>query len=308
LGTALGAIDGGMTLKEICDCYSVFSGEGEFTEGKFIRKITTKNGKILYENRPKSVKVFDGGTAYIINDCLKECAQSGTAKKLKTARLPLCAKTGTNGNERGNYDAYTVSYSPEFTLCVWLGNADNAPMPNSVSGGTYPAIISAEIWKTLGNMREISPFPQPRSVVCQTVDKESYDKDQEICRGSDGETFYFLCGTEPKEKERYLSVENVKQSLSEEKYLLKFELKGYDGAEILKNAEGSTKVVSDIRSPEAEYEDSLESNVSYRFYIRPYVVSGDMKRYGKETELLPVKYFPKEKIKEPPSEEWWLDD
>ncbi|MBP5194016.1 MAG: transglycosylase domain-containing protein, partial [Clostridia bacterium] len=222
LGTALGAIDGGMTLKEICDCYSVFSGEGEFTEGKFIRKITTKSDKILYENRPKSIKVFDDGTAFVINDCLKECAQSGTAKKLRAARLPLCAKTGTNGNERGNYDAYTISYSPEFTLCVWLGNADNTPMPNSVSGGTYPAIISAEIWKTLKNMREISPFCQPRSVVCQTVDKDSYDKDQEICRGSDGETFYFLCGTEPKEKERYLSVENVKQSLSEEKYLLKF--------------------------------------------------------------------------------------
>ncbi|MBP5193869.1 MAG: hypothetical protein J6126_03995, partial [Clostridia bacterium] len=91
-------------------------------------------------------------------------------------------------------------------------------------------------------------------------------------------------------------------------YLLKFDLKGYDGAEILKNAEGKTKVVSDIQSPAAEFEDSLKSNVSCRFYIRPYVVSGDIKQYGEETELPPVKYFPKEKIKEPPSGDWWLDD
>ena len=308
LGSALGAIDGGMTLKEICDCYSVFSGEGEFTERKFIRKIIAKNGKILYENHPKAIRVFDGGTAYIINDCLKECAQNGTAKKLGSARLPLCAKTGTNGNECGNFDAYTISYSPEFTLGVWLGNADNSPMPNSVSGGTYPAIISAEIWKTLGNMRKITSFPKPAAVVAETVDKQSYLLDHEIYSGSDGETFYFLSGTEPKEKVRIFALENVKQSLSDEKYMLQFDIRGYDGAEIIRIKDGKSAIVSDISAPSAEYEDSLKAKVQYRFSVRPYLLSGGKKQYGKEMDLPPVKYFPNEKTKEPPVKNWWLDD
>ncbi|MBP5308946.1 MAG: transglycosylase domain-containing protein, partial [Clostridia bacterium] len=119
LGVAIGGIDDGMTLREICDCYSVFSGKGCFTESKFIKKITLKNGKTVYERAASSKKVFDEATAFIVNDALKECAENGTAKKISIKNLNLYAKTGTNGNTDGNFDAYTVSFTPEYTLGVW---------------------------------------------------------------------------------------------------------------------------------------------------------------------------------------------
>ena len=81
----------------------------------------------------------------MITDILRECASSGTAKKLKKLGFDVAAKTGTFGNENGNSDAYTVSYTTDKTVAAWIGNADGALMDNSVTGGGKAAELSAEI-------------------------------------------------------------------------------------------------------------------------------------------------------------------
>ena len=72
-----------------------------------------------------------------MNDILKETVNSGTARKLNGYNFDLCAKTGTNGNDKGNIDAYTVAYTTEHTIATWLGRYDNSIFSNKISGGNY---------------------------------------------------------------------------------------------------------------------------------------------------------------------------
>ena len=72
----------------------------------------------------------------MINDILYETAKTGTAKKLSNLPFPVCAKTGTCGTEKGNTDSYTISYTPEDTVAVWMGNYDNTV--TDVTGGGLP--------------------------------------------------------------------------------------------------------------------------------------------------------------------------
>ncbi|MBO4262755.1 MAG: transglycosylase domain-containing protein, partial [Clostridia bacterium] len=122
LSVAIGNLAGGITVNQLLDAYTVFSNDGFFYHSSPIEKIVDKNGYTVYKRKEKERKVFSDGTAFIINDMLKETVKSGTAKKLSSLGYEICAKTGTNGDKNGNTDAYCVAYTPEYTVVVWLGN------------------------------------------------------------------------------------------------------------------------------------------------------------------------------------------
>lgn len=310
LGMALGGIESGMTIKQITDCYSVFANDGQFTEGRFVKKITTLDDKVIYEHSPQKEQVFSDSTAAIINDALRDCAINGTAKKLKGCKLPLCAKTGTNGKESGNIDAYSISYSPEFVLGIWLGNADCSLLNNSVSGGTYPAIISSEIWKILDCKRKITDFILPESVTKAKLDKERYDKDCVIALGTDGPEFLFAKGTEPIAISHRDDAElsDVKQFCKDGQYELTFTLRGYDGAVIEGRAANGKVIKGDCAGTQCTFKSKVKEGIEYVFTITPYKLEGDKREYGEKTTLPPVKYRKNNATPLPPKKDWWTDD
>ncbi len=144
LPVALGSINGGMTLKEICDAYSPFNNDGNYVKSHFIKSVNV-NGKTVYNNVNDKINVFSYDTDFIINDILKESTKTGTSKKLKEFTFDLCAKSGTNGNENGNLDAYSISYTTEHIIGVWIGSEDNSVIDNRITGGSYPTIFNKEI-------------------------------------------------------------------------------------------------------------------------------------------------------------------
>lgn len=141
LNIALGAYSDGVPLLNLCTAYGVFINGGNYTSGYFVNKVKA-NGKTFFSHEQNSVKVFREGTCDLINYALKECAKSGTAKALCELPFEICAKTGTNGNANGNIDAYTVCYTTEHIFAFWLGNADNSPMDNSITGGYVTKIAN----------------------------------------------------------------------------------------------------------------------------------------------------------------------
>ena len=312
LGVALGGFKEGMRLKEICDCYSVFSSGGNFYEGKFIKRITAKDGKTIYENKPLPKRIFSEGTAFIINDALYASAKSGTAKKLRDLPFSVCAKTGTNGTKNGNTDAYCISYSPEFILGMWYGNADNTLMPNSVSGGTYPTIISGEIWKYLSSENKITVFEKPAGVAEARLDERKYSDDHALFLGDDGPSFYFLGDTKPTRtanRKEVSEIKNIQQSCDNGVYKLGFVLSSYDGAEIYSSSGKENRIVYDFNvNGECEYSCNVKIGVEYTFSIRPYRRENGKKIYGETVELKKIKYKPQDKKIPPPDCEWWADN
>lgn len=225
LPMALGAINGGLTLKQLTDKYSVFNDNGNYTESSFIKSIYLKGYKI-YEFKPKKVKVFLEETAYIISDALKDSVKNGTSKKLRVLPYEICAKTGTNGNENGNLDAISISYTSENIVGVWIYPEDDKMLPNSVSGSSYPTAVSLEIYNLLyKNGYRPKDFIVPKNIVKRELNKKALIESEVELLSDNGESFYYIKGSEPTENDKnYLKPEISSYSLTVDNNIVKLKI------------------------------------------------------------------------------------
>lgn len=177
LSLALGSSEKGLNFNQLVNAYSIFQNCGNYKKMSAIKKITTENGQIIYQNTSKTTNVFSNETTSIMNDMLFETAKSGTAKKLSTLNYNLYAKTGTVGNNTGNTDAYCISYSKDYLIGVWIGNKDKNLLANSITGGSLPTTISYSIWQDIykNNYPDVIETSDNLSTV--KLDKIAYDND-----------------------------------------------------------------------------------------------------------------------------------
>lgn len=175
LSVALGATVNGAKIDSIAAVYASFINDGIFTPAHSITSVVKAN-KNLYEKQ-KTVRLFSPDTSYVITDMLSETVNNGTAKRLKTEDILLSAKTGTVGTEKGNSDAYCISFSPEYVLSVRYSAKGGNLMPNSITGGTEPASVSAAIWRKIYPNGTNTQFSKPESVKELNIDEISYESD-----------------------------------------------------------------------------------------------------------------------------------
>lgn len=172
LSLALGGMKHGLNLKNIADCYTQFANSGIYAPSKFINKIVDKNGNVLYKSENSGQKVFSEGTASLINQMLMETTKSGTAKILKNMPYDIAAKTGTCGNESGNTDAYSVCYTSNHTVGVWLGDKDNKRL--NITGGNQGCKISQQILNKLYEKSRPEKLETDKGTKTAEIDAELY--------------------------------------------------------------------------------------------------------------------------------------
>lgn len=178
LALALGGMKEGYDLPSLAFAYSAFPALGNYSPSRAIRKIESASGKTLYEWKPTYTRVFSEDTASLMNDMLQTAVREGTAKKLRSLDFQIAAKTGTGANSAGNTDAYTLSYTSEDTVAVWMGMRDNSPI--ETTGGGLPAALALEINRKLYATHSPADFPVPESVKKVAFDKEEYEKNHRI--------------------------------------------------------------------------------------------------------------------------------
>ena len=184
LPLALGATNFGISLKDITNAYSTLAKGGEYEKCTFVQQILADSAPIYIKNSGKS-RVFSQETSFLLTDMLKESVNSGTAKKLSYLPFETAAKTGTVGTATGNTDAYTISYTENYALGVWLG-AKEGEMNNSVSGGNLPATLSMEIWQELNKKTSVGAMPPPPSEIKRVaLHKPSYKNELKEYLASD---------------------------------------------------------------------------------------------------------------------------
>lgn len=214
LALALGGMKDGLTLKELCDAYSVFPNGGNFTPSHYIQEVCDQNGKVIYSDRRAQTRVFSEGTCSLINDVLCETAKSGTAKKLKALNLDVACKTGTCGNKDGNTDAYSVAYTADYCSGVWLGNKDNERL--QITGGKDCCNIINEILKTVcgENNKKLDRQTGTETV---EIDREEYDNNCKIllcdsnCPKLNRLKVKVLCNNLPKEQSTKFTNPSIKK-------------------------------------------------------------------------------------------------
>lgn len=109
-------------------------------------------------------RLFDADSCYIIADMLSDNsarAQSfGWNSPLTFSDFRVAAKTGTSSDYR---DAWTVGFTPEFTIGVWVGNFDNTPL-DRFSGVAGAAPIFRSVMKRLHEDVPATWYAPPASV------------------------------------------------------------------------------------------------------------------------------------------------
>src|SRR6202167_3322625 len=119
LPLALGASD--LTLMEHTSAFTVFPDDGIHIEPHYIRRVTSYDGAVLEEPRPKVTDVVPPEVARTMVAMLEEVVQFGTGVRAKELGRPSAGKTGTTNDFT---DAWYIGFTPQITAGVWVGNDD----------------------------------------------------------------------------------------------------------------------------------------------------------------------------------------
>lgn len=126
---------GEVTLLDMSSAYGVFATDGVKYEPTSIIKIEDSNGTIIEDDTQRTgTQVLPSVVAQQINDILSDPVARAPLGENNLFTFPghdVAVKTGTTNNYR---DAWTIGYTPNLVVGMWVGNNDNTPMVRRVSG------------------------------------------------------------------------------------------------------------------------------------------------------------------------------
>ncbi len=140
-GLSLTLGGGDVTLLELTSAYATLANKGNRIPPTSILRIEDREGAVVYQyETPADNQVLRPEHAYLITDILSDNAARTPAfgpNSLLNLPFKAAAKTGTTNDFRDNW---TLGYTPDLAVGVWVGNADYTPMENT-SGLTGAAPI-----------------------------------------------------------------------------------------------------------------------------------------------------------------------
>jgi len=164
-GLALTLGGGEVSLLELTQAYAAFANGGQVVRARAILRVEDAQGRVLAAWEPSPPRQgVSPQVAFLISDVLSDntarAPAFGEDSPLRLSR-PAAAKTGTTTDWRDNW---TVGYTPNLAVGVWVGNADNSPM-RDVSGITGAAPIWHDVMETLLRGMPTVDFTPPEGLV-----------------------------------------------------------------------------------------------------------------------------------------------
>lgn len=165
---ALGSAE--VSLLNLSNAYRTLANAGRYTP--LTALLGPARGELSLErSSPLSVEhqALDAPAAFIVSDMLSDpYARAGTfgTDSILNTRFWSAVKTGTSKDMRDNW---ALGYSEHYTVGVWVGNANGAPMWD-VSGTTGAAPVWADIMSYLHRDKSSQPAQPPPNVIHQIVE------------------------------------------------------------------------------------------------------------------------------------------
>lgn len=184
LSLALGG--GDVTMTNMAQAYGVLANKGTRVELSPIITLAGKGNTSVSLGLDNPTQVIDPAYAYIISDILSDnharSAAFGYNSQLEIKGYRVAVKTGTTDEKRDNW---TIGYTPDYLVVVWVGNNDHTPMnPYLTSGVTGAAPIWNRMMQYLldeKGLKQKKWYDQPTNIV------------QKACMGRNE---LFVAGTE----------------------------------------------------------------------------------------------------------------
>ncbi|HEY0070689.1 MAG TPA: PBP1A family penicillin-binding protein [Chloroflexia bacterium] len=159
-GLSLTLGGGEVTLLDMTNAYSTFANNGVAVEANPLLRVEDAQERTIYQldPNPPGTQALDPRHAYMITSILSDnkarSSAFGPNSPLKTS-FQSAAKTGTTDDNR---DSWTMGYTPNLTVGVWVGNSDNSEMLK-VTG----AIGAAVVWHNM--MEKFYSVPEFQELV-----------------------------------------------------------------------------------------------------------------------------------------------
>lgn len=185
---------GEMKLFELTRSYGVIANYGNFVETTPVLKIIDRGGNQVFVANPRKENLVDPQFTYIVSHILSDnSARSMVFGNLLNASRKAAVKTGTTENFR---DAWSVGFTPNLVVGVWVGNNDGSFM-DSVAGSLGAAPIWRQVmeagWKIFGWEDFREPAGIQKAVICRG--------DGLLSRGGEGSyQEIFALGTVPTQR------------------------------------------------------------------------------------------------------------
>jgi penicillin-binding protein 1C len=197
-GLSLTLGGGEVSLLEMTGGYAVIANGGLRVPPVAITKIVDFQGNVIYQYQPPTgEQVIRPEHAFLMSSILSDnSARTPVFGPNSIINLPfqVAVKTGTSNDSRDNW---TLGYTPDLAVGVWVGNADYTPMENT-TGVTGAGPIWAEFMTfainrlTGGNP---TPFVRPGGIEEHTICTVSGTQPSQWCPSQREE--YFAAGQPP---------------------------------------------------------------------------------------------------------------
>ena len=203
-GLSLTLGGGEVTLLDMTSAFGTFGNNGVRLPPVAITRITDFQGNLIYEYQPPAGQpVVRPEHAFLISSILSDNeARTPMFGANSVLNLPfqVAAKTGTTNDFRDNW---TIGYTPDLAVGVWIGNADYTPMQN-VTGltGAAPA-WSSFMQFAVPHVTGGSPslFPRPAGITEKVICAISGTEPSEFCPQQRSELFAVDQNPLPKEED-----------------------------------------------------------------------------------------------------------
>jgi membrane carboxypeptidase/penicillin-binding protein PbpC len=191
-GLSLTLGGGDVSLLEMTGAYSVFANSGQRVPSVAILKIVDHENNLVYEYKPpRPEQTVSAEHAYLITSILSDnearTPMFGPNSVLNLP-FPAAAKTGTTNDFRDNW---TLGYTPDLAVGVWVGNADYTPMEHT-TGVSGAAPIWAQFMQyavPLLTNNSPSPFVRPPGIMDKVICSLSGTEPSQWCTNQRSEIF-----------------------------------------------------------------------------------------------------------------------
>lgn len=211
-GLALTLGGGEVHLIDMVYAYSVFANQGTMVgaprpansqqlgfrtlDPVSILRVEDRHGQVIYQySQPERREIISPQLAFLMNDILSDnkarCLAFGCPNALELPdNRPAAVKTGTTNNFR---DDWTIGYTPQLAVGVWVGNTDNSEMKDLPSyKGAAPIWNAIMTWGLQGEPA-IPWLPPPGIVRLKVCDMNGLLPSPHCPTTEE----YFIAGTEP---------------------------------------------------------------------------------------------------------------
>lgn len=189
-GLSLTLGGGEVKMTDMAEAFGTLANSGYKLPLSYYLKIENKQGEMIKELRPFKIREMDQGVSFIISDILADnfarAWAFGPSSALEIPGYKVAVKTGTTDSKKDNW---TIGYTPDFLVTVWVGNNNNSPMDPYLSSGITGA---APIWNRMMNylLKNYSDGSRWYSKPDNVVEKTCFF----------GRKEYFIKGTENKDR------------------------------------------------------------------------------------------------------------